>query len=61
MARRGSTTMSLSLPVVEIHGRVLRGGGFYDHPSFLRSAARLNNRPYQVDDYFGMRVARTIR
>jgi formylglycine-generating enzyme required for sulfatase activity len=48
-------------PVVELHGRVLRGGAFYDHPSFLRSAARQSNRPYMIDDYFGMRVARTIR
>jgi formylglycine-generating enzyme required for sulfatase activity len=48
-------------PVVELHGRVLRGGAFYDQAVFLRSAARLSNRPYMVDDYFGMRVARTIR
>jgi formylglycine-generating enzyme required for sulfatase activity len=48
-------------PVVELHGRVLRGGAFYDHPSFLRSAARLSNRPYMIDDYFGFRLARTVR
>ncbi|HEV3080409.1 MAG TPA: SUMF1/EgtB/PvdO family nonheme iron enzyme [Gemmataceae bacterium] len=47
--------------VLELNGRVLRGGGFYDHASFLRCAARLDNRPYQVDDYFGMRLARTIK
>jgi formylglycine-generating enzyme required for sulfatase activity len=38
-------------PVVELHGRVLRGGSFYDHSSFLRSAARQSNRPYMIDDY----------
>jgi formylglycine-generating enzyme required for sulfatase activity/serine/threonine protein kinase len=48
-------------PVAELHARVLRGGGFYDHASFLRCAARLMNRPYVIDDYFGFRVARTIR
>jgi formylglycine-generating enzyme required for sulfatase activity len=48
-------------PVVELHGRVQRGGAFYDHHSFLRCAARLSNRPYMVDDYFGMRLARTVR
>jgi formylglycine-generating enzyme required for sulfatase activity len=48
-------------PVVELHGRVLRGGAFYDHPSFLRSAARQSNRPYMIDDYFGFRLARTVR
>jgi formylglycine-generating enzyme required for sulfatase activity len=47
--------------VAELHGRVLRGGAFYDHPAFLRCAARLSNRPYMIDDYFGMRVGRTIR
>jgi serine/threonine protein kinase/formylglycine-generating enzyme required for sulfatase activity len=47
-------------PVVELHGRVLRGGAFYDQAVFLRCAARLSNRPYMVDDYFGMRVARTV-
>ena len=30
-------------------------------PSFLRCAARLSNRPYLIDDYFGFRVARTVR
>jgi formylglycine-generating enzyme required for sulfatase activity len=44
-----------------MHGRVLRGGAFYDHAAFLRCAARLSNRPYMIDDYFGFRVARTIR
>ncbi len=48
-------------PVAELHGRVLRGGAFYDHPSFLRCAARQSNRPYLIDDYFGFRVARTVR
>jgi formylglycine-generating enzyme required for sulfatase activity len=48
-------------PVVEIHGRVLRGGSFYDQPYFLRCAARSNNRPYQIDDFFGFRLARTVR
>jgi len=48
-------------PVAELHGRVLRGGAFYDHASFLRCAARLSNRPYMIDDYFGLRVVRTIR
>jgi serine/threonine protein kinase/formylglycine-generating enzyme required for sulfatase activity len=48
-------------PVAELHGRVLRGGAFYDHAAFLRCAARLSNRPYMIDDYFGFRVARTIR
>jgi serine/threonine protein kinase/formylglycine-generating enzyme required for sulfatase activity len=48
-------------PVVELHGRPLRGGGFYDHPSFLRCSARVNNRPYLIDDNFGFRVARTVR
>jgi formylglycine-generating enzyme required for sulfatase activity len=47
-------------PVAELHGRPLRGGGFYDHPSFLRSASRSSNRPYLIDDYFGFRVARTV-
>jgi formylglycine-generating enzyme required for sulfatase activity len=47
-------------PVVELHGRVLRGGAFYDDPSFLRSAARQSNRPYMIDDYFGFRLARTV-
>jgi formylglycine-generating enzyme required for sulfatase activity len=48
-------------PVLELHGRPLRGGGFYDHPSFLRCSARVNNRPYLIDDNFGFRVARTVR
>jgi hypothetical protein len=48
-------------PVVELHGRPLRGGGFYDHPSFLRCSARLSIRPYLIDDYFGFRVARNVR
>jgi hypothetical protein len=50
-----------SKPAVETHGRVMRGGAFYDQPPFLRCAAHLNNRPYMIDDYFGMRAARTIR
>jgi hypothetical protein len=45
--------------VAELHGRVLRGGAFYDHPSFLRSAARQSNRPYMIDDCFGFRPERT--
>jgi serine/threonine protein kinase/formylglycine-generating enzyme required for sulfatase activity len=48
-------------PVVELHGRVLRGGSFYDQPYFLRCAVRSNNRPYQIDDFFGFRLARTVR
>jgi formylglycine-generating enzyme required for sulfatase activity len=48
-------------PVAELHGRMLRGGNFYDQAAFLRCAARLSNRPYMVDDYFGFRVARTVR
>jgi formylglycine-generating enzyme required for sulfatase activity len=48
-------------PVVELHGRVLRGGSFYDQPYFLRCATRSNNRPYQIDDFFGFRLARTVR
>jgi serine/threonine protein kinase/formylglycine-generating enzyme required for sulfatase activity len=48
-------------PVSEMHGRMLRGGNFYDQAAFLRCAARLSNRPYQVDDYFGFRVGRTVR
>jgi formylglycine-generating enzyme required for sulfatase activity len=47
-------------PVVELHGRVLRGGSFYDQPYFLRCAARSNNRPYQIDDFFGFRLARSV-
>jgi formylglycine-generating enzyme required for sulfatase activity len=47
-------------PVVELHGRVLRGGSFYDQPYFLRCAVRSNNRPYQIDDFFGFRLARTV-
>jgi formylglycine-generating enzyme required for sulfatase activity len=38
-----------------------RGGDFYDQAAFLRCAAWLSNRPYMVDDYFGFRVARTVR
>jgi len=48
-------------PVEELHGRPLRGGAFYDQPPFLRCTSRRSERPYMVDDYFGMRVARTIR
>jgi formylglycine-generating enzyme required for sulfatase activity len=48
-------------PVEELHGRPLRGGAFYDQPSFLRCSARLSNRPYLIDDYYGFRVARTVK
>jgi formylglycine-generating enzyme required for sulfatase activity len=48
-------------PIAEMHGRMLRGGFFYDNPSFLRCAAWLSNRPYMVDDYFGFRIGRTVR
>ena len=47
--------------VEELHGRPLRGGAFYDQPPFLRCTSRRSERPYMVDDYFGMRVARTVR
>ena len=48
-------------PVAELHGRMQRGGNFYDQGGFLRCAARLGNRPYMIDDYFGFRVVRTVR
>jgi formylglycine-generating enzyme required for sulfatase activity len=48
-------------PVAELHGRMQRGGNFYDQAAFLRCAARLSNRPYMLDDYFGFRVVRTVR
>jgi formylglycine-generating enzyme required for sulfatase activity len=48
-------------PVAELHGRMLRGGNFYDHAPFLRCAAWLSNRPYTIDDYYGFRVGRTVR
>ena len=32
-----------------------------DQAAFLRCAARLSNRPYMIDDYFGFRVVRTVR
>ncbi len=48
-------------PVAEMHGRMQRGGNFYDQAAFLRCAAKLSNRPYMLDDYFGFRVVRTIR
>jgi formylglycine-generating enzyme required for sulfatase activity len=48
-------------PVAELHGRMQRGGNFYDQAAFLRCAARLSNRPYMIDDYFGFRVLRTVR
>jgi eukaryotic-like serine/threonine-protein kinase len=48
-------------PVAELHGRMQRGGNFYDQAAFLRCAARLSNRPYMIDDYFGFRVVRTVR
>jgi hypothetical protein len=38
-----------------------RGGNFYDQGGFLRCAARLGNRPYMIDDYFGFRAVRTVR
>jgi serine/threonine protein kinase/formylglycine-generating enzyme required for sulfatase activity len=47
--------------VAEMHGRLLRGGFFYDNASFLRCASWLSNRPYTIDDYFGFRVALTVR
>jgi formylglycine-generating enzyme required for sulfatase activity len=40
--------------------RVLRGGSWYDYPRYLRSAARLRNRPDLRIRYLGFRVARTL-
>ncbi|MBI4042491.1 MAG: formylglycine-generating enzyme family protein [Deltaproteobacteria bacterium] len=39
--------------------RVLRGGGWYCYPGYLRSAARRNRGPGYRNDYVGLRVVRT--
>jgi formylglycine-generating enzyme required for sulfatase activity len=40
--------------------RVLRGGSWFDFPQNLRAAYRYYNYPFNRDNYFGFRVARTI-
>ena len=46
---------------VEISARVLRGGGYYNQPPFLRSASRGNAQPKTRDPGYGVRCARERR
>ena len=43
---------------VDISDRVLRGGGYYNQPPFLRAAARGNAPPKTRDPGYGVRCAR---
>lgn len=43
---------------LDISGRVLRGGGYYNQPPFLRAAARGNAAPSTRDSGYGVRCAR---
>jgi len=40
--------------------RVLRGGGWYNEPGYLRSAIRILNTTSFRSNGFGFRVARTL-
>ena len=40
--------------------RVLRGGSWVGHPGYSRVADRFSGRPDYRDDYYGLRLARTV-
>jgi len=48
------------LEIAGTHGRVLRGGSFFDPPSVVRSACRYFTVPSSRNNFFGVRPARTI-
>src|SRR5207302_1063522 len=45
---------------INTESRVMRGGGFGDHTSFVRSADRNKNAPTDRFPYVGFRLARTL-
>jgi formylglycine-generating enzyme required for sulfatase activity len=40
--------------------RIIRGGSWGTQPRQLRSAERIRNKPDDVDDSIGIRVAKTL-
>jgi formylglycine-generating enzyme required for sulfatase activity len=57
--RESSGDLSVGLTVLNDESRVLRGGSFYNHARYGRSAYRNNNSPVDRFAYVGFRLART--
>jgi formylglycine-generating enzyme required for sulfatase activity len=60
-SRSGTITLDVVQPTPPAVGkdRILRGGSFYNHEKYVRSARRLRSGPSNRSPHYGFRVART--
>jgi formylglycine-generating enzyme required for sulfatase activity len=56
-----SVDSGITKPLDDSVRRVLRGGGYFTQPVYVRSAGRTSNQPSYQSTYIGFRVARTCR